>query len=365
MEKLPKSKFAAILRCLIEGSSMMSTSRITGCSKNTVQRVVERAGAACQSYLDKHLINLPCKNLQIDENWSFVGCKERSKGKTKREHTGDVWTWLAICADTKLIPSYRVGDRSTVSANAFCADMAQRMAGQVQITSDGLGAYEKAIQKAFGKHADYARYTKQYGKSDRGIMVVTGVNRESVLGKPDMKKANTSYIERANLSIRMTNRRFTRKTNAFSKKLENHSFMLALTIMWLNFGHRHSALEKRQTPAMAAGLADHVWTLNEIVEMTQAYEEEMLNAEFEAAFAKLERKTKPKCHLPQPKKTPWYLDKDSGGPNPPVEERKEDIAYEDEPEPIAVAVCTRRPAQRFYRLRRYKQSRHTPKNRRS
>lgn len=327
MQKLSADKRATVLRCLIEGNSILSTSRITGVAKNSIVKILAAAGNACSAYMDKAMVNLPCKVLQLDEIWSFVGCKEAAKKHAKGEHPGDVWTWTAICAETKLIPSWRVGDRSGNTAFAFCADLSQRFAGRIQITTDGHGAYKWAVGANFSD-ADYAQLVKIYGKDDEGREVVTGIRKEPVFGTPDIDLVSTSYVERANLTIRMTNRRFTRLTNGFSKKLENHCHMLAIQFMHYNFCRKHSTV--KATPAQAAGIASHQWTLEEVVRMIDAHEAELERLQFEDAFrVKFQApRRNPKTFTPQRPKTPWYLDPTSGGPNP--RNKKPGIAYDSE-----------------------------------
>lgn len=328
METLATTQRAAILRCLIEGNSILSTSRITGAAKNTIVKLLADVGDACSSYMHEKLVNLPCAVLQLDEIWSFVGCKEANKDGAINEHQGDIWTWTALCAETKLIPSWRIGDRSGNTAFAFCADLSTRFNGRVQITTDGHAAYQWAVGANFGA-ADYAKLVKIYGKDEKGFDAVIGARKESVFGNPDMDLVSTSYVERSNLTIRMGNRRFTRLTNAFSKKVENHCHMFALTIMNYNFCRKHTSI--KTTPAQAAGVADHQWTLEEVVAMMDAYLAQKEAERFEQAFTRLKfqapRRT-PKSYAPTPKDerlTPWYLDPESGGPDPV--ERKAGIAY--------------------------------------
>lgn len=317
MEKLAANKRAAVLQCLIEGNSILSTSRITGAAKNTIIKLLAQAGEACSAYQDKVMRNLPCKVLQLDELWSFVGCKEKTKKHAKNaQHPGDVWTWTSICAETKLIPSWRVGDRSMATAYAFCADLSQRFAGKLQITSDGHPAYQWAVGANF-QDVDFAQLIKIYGQDAEGREIVTGIRKEPRLGTPDIDLVSTSYVERANLTIRMTNRRFTRLTNGFSKKLENHCHMMAISMMSYNFCRKHATL--KMTPAQAAGVSAKQWTLADVVDMIDAYELEQENAAFERAFAmKLTApRTLPKTYPPKPKDQiplPWYLDPNSGGP---------------------------------------------------
>jgi IS1 family transposase len=306
MQKLTVAKRAAILRCLIEGNSILSTSRITGAAKNSIIKLLAEAGEACTMYQDEHLRSLPCKVLQLDEVWSFVGCREKSKAKAKVAHPGDVWTWTALCAETKLIPSWRVGDRSGRTAFDFCADLSGRFTETVQISTDAHPAYRWAIGANF-KTVNYGQLIKIYGKDEHGKDVVIRTERRPILGRPDIDLVSTSYVERSNLTLRMSNRRFTRLTNGFSKKTENHCHMLAVHFMHYNFCRKHTAI--KTTPACAAEVADHQWTIEEIVEMMDAYFESKLEQEFEAAFE--EKFTVPRVrqtYEPQPRKLPWYLD---------------------------------------------------------
>ncbi|MEP6671890.1 MAG: IS1 family transposase [Chthoniobacter sp.] len=293
----------------------MATTRITGSAKQTVVDFLEKAGEACAAFQDKTLVNLPCRVLQLDEIWSFVGCKEKSKKTAKGKHAGDIWTWTAIDAETKLIPSWRVGDRSARTAMDFCNDLADRMNenGEVQITTDGHTAYRMAVGNAFDLgRTHYAQLIKIYGKDENGMDIVTGIKREPVFGKPDLELCSTSYVERSNLTLRMGNRRFTRLTNGFSKKVANHCHHLAIHHMNYNFCRKHSTI--KTTPAVAAGMADHRWTLEEVVEMIDRHHADIMNARFEAAFdAKFTpERTAPKTYAPVAPKLPWYL---QGFPN--------------------------------------------------
>lgn len=312
MEKLSTTKRAAILRCLIEGNSILSTSRITGAAKNTIVKFLAEAGEACSAYQDKHLRDLPCTVLQLDEIWSFVRCREKSKAKAIDKHPGDVWTWTSLCADTKLIPAWRVGDRSSRTAYAFCNDLSDRFTNTVQITTDGHPAYKWAIGANF-ESVNYAQLIKIYGKDEDGKDVVIRAERQPVFGTPDIDLVSTSYVERSNLSLRMGNRRFTRLTNAFSKKLENHCHMLAVSFFHYNFCRKHTSI--KTTPACAAGVAGHQWTLHELIVMMDEYSEEKTNAMFADAFeAKFTAPLRtPKTFTPQAPKLPWYLDPNSGG----------------------------------------------------
>jgi len=320
MKPLDTAKRAAILRCLIEGNSVLATSRITGSAKNTIIDFLAEAGEACEAYQDEHLTNLPCTELQLDEIWSFVGCREKSKDRAIGNHPGDVWTWTAVCSHTKLIPSWRVGDRSSRTAFDFCAELSKRFKNKLQITSDGHPSYQWAIGANF-RDVNYARLVKIYGKNDEGRDTVIRIEKQPVLGKPDIDRVSTSYVERSNLTLRMGNRRFTRLTNAFSKKLENHRHMLAVSFMHYNFCRKHSTI--KTTPAVAANVTNHEWSLAEVVQMIDAHFSAKMDEEFEAAFeAKYTTaRTTPKSYTPTPKSEiplPWYLDENSTG-EPPLE----------------------------------------------
>jgi IS1 family transposase len=316
MKALSTQKRAAILRCLIEGNSIAATTRITGAAKNTIVDFLARAGEACTVFQDKTLRNLSTRVIQLDEVWSFVGCKEKAKEKAIGNHPGDVWTWTCIDAESKLIAGWRVGDRSARTAMDFCADLAGRFAGELQITSDGHPAYRMAVGANFDlDRTHFAQLIKIYGKDENGMDIVTRVERTPVFGAPNIDLVSTSYVERSNLTVRMGNRRFTRLTNAFSKKLENHCHMLAVGFMHYNFCRKHTTL--KETPAQAAGVADRQWTLEEVVEMIDAHFVEKLNAEFAAAFEAryTPLRTMPKSYAPQAPKVPWYLQGFEDGDN--------------------------------------------------
>ena len=276
MNKLPTAKRAQILNLLCEGNSLRSTSRLTGCSINTVTKLLVEAGTACSAYQDATVRNLTCKRLQLDEIWSFCYSKQRNVPEDKRGQLGygDVWTWTALCADSKLMVSWLVGARDADYAQAFVEDVAQRLANRVQLTTDGHNSYLYAVDSAFGGNVDYSVLVKLYGQAPEGQRrysppVCIGTKRTRVIGNPDPKHVSTSYVERSNLTIRMMNRRFTRLTNAFSKKLENHEHAFSLFAMNYNFARTHKTL--RVTPAMEAGIEDHVWSMEQIVEMIDSY----------------------------------------------------------------------------------------------
>lgn len=273
MNRLTLSKRAHILHLLCEGTSLRSTSRIADCSINTVTKLLVDAGTACRDYQDQNLRNLPCKRIQVDEIWSFCYAKQKNVGGAKAapQGAGDIWTWTALCADTKLMVSWLVGGRDAGYANAFVEDLAGRLTSRIQLTSDGLKAYLEAVEGAFGVDVDYSQLVKLYGKSAESEKRYSppeciGARKEKIVGSPDPAHVSTSYVERSNLTVRMMNRRFTRLTNAFSKKLANHEHAFALFSMHYNFARIHKTL--RVTPAMEAGVVDHVWSLEEIAELS-------------------------------------------------------------------------------------------------
>ncbi len=247
---------------------MRSTARIAGVSRNTIDKLLVELGAACSEYQDITLRNLNCAHVEADEVWAFCYCKQKNVQEGVADGTGDAWTWAAIDADTKLVPCWTVGKRTPETAEVFISDLASRLADRVQLTSDGLAMYYKAIVKAFGENVDYAKLIKVYGIDPEGEKryspaICTACEKKAMIGEPDSDHISTSYIERQNLTMRMGMRRFTRLTNAFSKKLENHAAAISLHMMYYNFARIHQTL--KTTPAVAAGIADHVWTIEETV----------------------------------------------------------------------------------------------------
>lgn len=256
---------------------MRAITRVTGASKNAVARLLVSAGRACSDYQDKVLVNLPCKRLQVDELWSFTHCKQANvrTAKAAPTHAGDTWTWTALCADTKLMPSWYIGARDSEAAMIFMDDLAKRLAHRVQLTSDGHRPYLEAVEGAFGGGIDFAQLVKIYGPGLEGARRYSppeclGAVKNRVEGNPDPKHISTSYVERNNLTIRMHSRRFTRLTNAFSKKVENHAHAFALHAMYYNFVRIHSA--HRMSPAMAAGVTKKLWEMSDIVAVIETYE---------------------------------------------------------------------------------------------
>jgi IS1 family transposase len=264
-------KQVAIISALAEGSSIRAIERMTGVHRDTIMRLGVRVGKGCQTLLDHKMRNLSCQHLQFDEIWGFIGKKERHLGPDDDPTMGDVWTWVAIDSDTKIVPSFKVGKRDHESANAFVADVAGRMTGRVQISADALGAYVNAIENVYGADVDFAQVIKTYFHDDSIIaerkfsapeVVVT--EKKRVIGRPDMSLASTSHIERLNGTTRLHMRRLTRLTYAFSKKRENFEAAVGLHFAYYNFVKRHITL--RCTPAMAAGIERDFWTVGNLVE---------------------------------------------------------------------------------------------------
>ena len=272
MNRLSMAKRVQILSALVEGCSLRSTGRMADVSINTVTKLLVDLGVACAKYQDEVMQNLPCKQLQCDEIWSLCYSKQKNVPAKKEGEVGygDTWTWTAICADTKLIPSWFTGDRDAGSAWEFMNDLAPRLARRVQLTTDGLKVYVDAVDDAFGANIDYAMLVKVYG-TDKATgeehryspPKCNGTQRRTVQGNPDQDHVSTSYVERQNLTMRMSMRRFTRLTNAFSKKVENHAHAIAIHFMHYNFARVHKSL--RVSPAMEAGVSDHLWSLEEII----------------------------------------------------------------------------------------------------
>lgn len=274
MNTLSLSRRAAVVRCLIDGMSIRATSRVTGTDKDTVSNILCEVGEFVSIYQDHALRNLPCVRIEADEIWAFVGAKEGNKTHADQ---GDLWTFTAMCADSKLMLSWMVGSREG-TADPFMADVASRLSNRVQLSTDGYKAYPRAVERAFGWNGvDYATITKTFvetGRTTRGryspSATIQRVEVVEVMGKPKRRTISTSYVERSNLGIRMNNRRFTRLTNAFSKKAENHVHSVALHFMAHNFIRAHGTLTTKAkgvktTPAMVCGLTDHVWTVEEML----------------------------------------------------------------------------------------------------
>ncbi|MEZ5849526.1 MAG: IS1 family transposase [Hyphomicrobiaceae bacterium] len=276
MNKLPTHKRAQILAMLCEGSSMRSISRVCDVSINTVAKLLEDAGKVCMAFHDESVRHVQSKRVQMDEIWSFTAAKQKNVANMKKpvEGAGDTWTWTALDADSKLILQWYVGDRSGETAKFFVDGVAERLATRVQLTTDGLKAYLEAVEGAFGADVDYAQLVKIYGASPESAKgryspaECTGIVKTPIEGKPDEKHISTSYVERQNLTMRMSMRRFTRLTNGFSKKLESHIYAISLYFVFYNFCRIHKTL--KVTPAMAAGIADKLMSFEDIVALIDA-----------------------------------------------------------------------------------------------
>jgi IS1 family transposase len=277
MKKLNIQMRAAVLTALVEGNSIASTCRMFSVNKVTVLRLLADAGTLAAQYHDLAVRDLTTRRVQCDEIWGFIGAKQKNVPTDLQGvfGMGDAWTWVAIDADSKLVIAYTVGQRNGWYAHKFMTDVADRLANRVQLTTDGLKAYLDAVDTAFGNDIDYAQLIKIYGSAGMSPgryspPEVIGIEKEAVCGAPEPKKISTSYIERQNLTVRMGNRRFTRLTNAFSKKLANHEHMVALQYLHYNFIRVHSTI--KTTPARMAGVADKVWTMRDFVELLEREE---------------------------------------------------------------------------------------------
>ena len=277
MNKLDPKTRAQILTLLCEGMAIRAITRVTGASKNTVAKLLTDVGQACAAYHDQHVRGLTSKRVQMDEIWSFIYAKQDNvkRAKNAPADAGDVWTWTAIDADSKLLVSFLVGDRTTDSAVRFVDDLRSRLSNRVQLTSDGHKPYLEAVDTVFGDDVDYAMLHKIYGASPQAERryspaVCIGAQKRRVTGEPDAKHVSTSFAERQNLTMRMHMRRFTRLTNAFSKKIENHTAAVALHTMFYNFVRVHQTL--KITPAMAAGVTERLWEISDIVKVLEDWE---------------------------------------------------------------------------------------------
>jgi transposase-like protein len=272
MNKLSKEKQAQVIMALVEGNSIRATCRMTGVAKNTIIKLLVNVGRACNDYQDSVFKNLPCRKIQCDGIWSFCYAKEKNVPKDKKGQFGygDVWTFTALCADTKLVPSWLIGKRDLFNAIAFMKDLAARLKNRVQLTTDGHKMYLEAVESAFGSEVDFSQLIKIYGPSQESEIRYSpaqciGTEKHKINGNPENKAISTSFVERQNLTMRMNMRRFTRLTNAFSKKVENLNCGVALHFMYYNFCRIHQTL--RVTPAMEAKITDHVWEIDELLKL--------------------------------------------------------------------------------------------------
>lgn len=281
MNKLPATKRAQALQMMAEGISLRSITRLTDISRTTLIKLLEDAGSAFSAYQDKTLVNLNCRRVQVDEAWAFCYAKQKNVASAKAAPAGagDIWTWVGLDADTKLVASWYVGARDSEAAMEFMDDLAPRLAHRVQLTSDGHKPYLEAVEGAFGGDIDYAMLIKHYGPLPEQTAArryspaeCTGISIKTVEGRPNPNYISTSYVERQNLNIRMGNRRMTRLTNAFSKKAANHNHMMAIYFMHYNFVRIHKTL--KMTPAMAAGVTPKLWEMSDLVKVLEDWEAE-------------------------------------------------------------------------------------------
>ena len=277
MNKLKTDRRVAVVAALVEGNSIRATARMTDVSKPTILKLIADLGPVCTDYQDAMLRNLNCRRVECDEIWQFVYAKAKNVEAAKRapKEAGDVWTWVAIDADSKLIPTWRIGPRDAFTAHDFMTDLADRLRHRVQLTTDGHTPYLEAVETAFGMDIDYAQLIKIYG-TDResearySPVVCKDCVKRPIMGDPDPDRISTSYIERQNLTMRMSMRRYTRLTNGFSKKLENHAAATAIHFMHYNFARIHRTV--RCSPAMAAGVTETLWTIRDIVGLLEERE---------------------------------------------------------------------------------------------
>lgn len=279
MNRLSNEKRAQVINCLIEGCSIRSTVRMTGVAMKTVMRVLVEVGDVCADYQDKVFRNLKCRRLQLDEMWSWIYCKDKNRTEEiAKQHpdAGDVWLWIAVDADTKLVPSWTLGQRDTATATAFVSDLASRLSNRVQITTDGHRPYLDAVESAFGSAVDYSLLIKLYGTSpDRpdtrySPAQCIGIDVRHVSGNPNPKHISTSFVERQNWTVRTRTRRYTRLSNGFSRKLRNHAAATALNYFAYNFIHIHGTI--RMSPAMASGVTDKLWDVKDLVALWESCE---------------------------------------------------------------------------------------------
>lgn len=292
MNRLDAAQRIAIISALVEGNSLRAVSRMTGRSKNTIVKLLVEVGTACAMYQDQAFRNLKLKRIQCDEIWSFCYAKDKNVPADKKGEFGygSVWTWTAIDAETKLVPCWMVGPRDAAAATEFMQDLAGRLANRVQLTTDGHKAYLSAVEDAFGNNIDYAMLVKIYGESIEpekrySPAECMGCQKQEITGKPDPKHISTSYVERQNLTMRMHMRRFTRLTNGFSKKIENHIAAISLHFFYYNFVRTHQTL--RMTPAMAAGVCASPMEMGDIVRILEQWEANQ-KAQGESAYGEAE-----------------------------------------------------------------------------
>jgi IS1 family transposase len=339
-KRIDSSKRALILAALCEGMAINSVCRIFSVGKHAVLRVIEETGKACEDWHNRHFRGLSIARLELDEQWSYIHThKERMTREERHEHPerGDSWLWASIDPDSKAIITWRTGKRNRRAAEAFTEDLASRVTGQVQITSDQLASYTFTVPAVFSGRVDYAQETKEFQKvrvdaptwMNQRVNPLVGVSRKRIYGNADLSTSTVCHMERFFLTMRQGNKRCARKTLAYSKSWDNHALSASLHIFVYNLVRRHETT--KTTPAMALGIVDRRWTLEDVVAMTERYLEAQTNLEFEAAFERSASKpTASRIYEPTPKEellTPWYLDPESGGPNPAF--KKPGIRYDE------------------------------------
>ena len=337
--RLSKEKRALIIAALCEGSAINSVCRMFSTGKHAVLRIIEETAKACEDWHNRNFRDLTVQFLELDEQWAYVHThRERMSKKQRNEHPdrGDCWLWASIDPISKCIINWRTGRRTALAAHAFAGDLATRVSGRVQITSDQLNSYLFAVPQVFGERVDYAQEHKIFRKSrveghewlKQRVNPLVGVERAAITGKPDLRTSTVCHIERFFLTMRQGNKRCARKTLAYSKSWGNHALAASLTIFIYNMVRVHESL--KTTPTVALGVAAKRWTLEQVVAMSDDYMKRMQDAEFESAFAMSMFTTQPtaaRTYEPQKPKVPWYLDPESGGPNPAV--KKPGIQYDD------------------------------------
>lgn len=339
-KRLSRDKRALVLAALCEGAAINSVSRMFKIGKHAVLRIIEETGEACEDWHHRHFRELAIKRLELDEQWTYIHThRERMSREQRMEHPerGDCWLWAAIDAESKAIIGWRTGKRGRAAARAFAADLASRIQSQVQITSDELPSYDFVIPGAFGERAHYAQEKKKFQKirveaptwQTMRVNPLVGVDREAVSGSPDLRTSTVCHIERFFLTMRQSNKRFARKTLAYSKTWDNHSATASIHCFVYNLVRKHETT--KTTPALALGIVERRWTLEDVIAMADAYWNAKEEKAFEAAFERFTtRPTALRVFQPVAPKTPWYLDPESGGPNPTF--KKPGIQYEDAPD---------------------------------
>ena len=336
-QRIDKSKRALILAALCEGMAINSVCRMFKVGKHGVLRVIEETGEACNDWHNRHFRNLSIKRLELDEHWAYVHThKERMSREEKRANPdrGDCWLWASIDPESKAIVNYHTGKRTSVAARAFAGDLANRVVGRVQITSDQLQGYAFAIPSAFGDRVDYAQEHKKFQNIKVAghewlkyrVNPLVGVDREVMRGKPDLRTSTVCHMERFFLTMRQGNKRCARKTLAYSKDWDNHALSASIHIFVYNLVRKHETT--KTTPAMALGMVDRRWTLEDVVDMTDTFVKTQEERAFENAFASRPTVSAAlRTYEPVTPKTPWYLDPESGGPNPTV--KKAGVQYDE------------------------------------